>query len=907
MFKRNTIKNRMSFFIYSSILTITILFLLLAGGIFASVQTEKSKVEILKYQDIGFNNNEAPNLADFSFLVLYENFAFEDKISLTQFIEKMALLGSMKNFVPHVILKTVNIGEPITIFTSTTNLSYNIIGVSQSTLNWMFPNTTFSTDTIHLPYSFNQLEHVEVGKNVTIKSYNNSKEVTIGQFYDEPYFIFDNKITDVGLVPLSLFFNLTENRNIRSLCVFGLIDSESDYLCKLSLQKIDNYFNEVKEDIDVLAEKNNVLINYWFYWRENFAESIRENLLTQFGQLQAVLAPTYLLLLLIFWFTMTESFIPLKKEYRLFLTRGAKPRKFIQHYLVIFILFDISFLLLFGIIGEIISQLSWQTSSIGFSLISGILTLVLLEMIKIIALILFTKHEQLFFKTQTEKPKTYRNKKGLSGKYIIILLAFGGIVWGYSYLIPLFLPFESLTPVVQTTRIVSGVILLLTIALFSSKLSINTLFRFIQHSSSVSFLAVSKLLYSLFLFKRRRFQFFSIIVFWVILLSTYVINSYGMDVQIKNRYWETYNLDIGLYLGRSKPVMNRAYYLLLDDVSNILSDNDIKNYIQVARLELIEEIGGNEVNRGTIVFLPFANVTAACPSFLSFENSKGESVNASAFSENENRVLLSHKAIMKEKHNVGDNLTLNMRFLGPVLNSSLTEKQSVNITIYDDFTYVPFFNNEPFYEFGGYGDYVYLADFSLMEKIFGESFFSYILFELKEDVDPHQWYDRIRNKLSNVEDQFRISFTKDKIKEYLDIYILLPIEGFLLSLIAIFFTFFYFQVIFRENEKQLLTSISRGMNPKLLQRTIFKCSVLLVMINILLSFIMGVIISVVIPFGPSFEEIKMFQISFLSFFVLLEFGGIILGSLFMLIINHITLMKRINTSNLTALRETILG
>jgi ABC-type antimicrobial peptide transport system permease subunit len=194
-----------------------------------------------------------------------------------------------------------------------------------------------------------------------------------------------------------------------------------------------------------------------------------------------------------------------------------------------------------------------------------------------------------------------------------------------------------------------------------------------------------------------------------------------------------------------------------------------------------------------------------------------------------------------------------------------------------------------------------------MEKIFGESFFTYILFELKEDVDPHQWYDRIRNKLSNVEDQFRISFTKDKIKEYLDIYILLPIEGFLLSLIAIFFTFFYFQVIFRENEKQLLTSISRGMNPKLLQRTIFKCSVLLVMINILLSFIMGVIISVVIPFGPSFEEIKMFQISFLSFFVLLEFGGIILGILIMLIINHITLMKRINTSNLTTLRETILG
>ncbi|MBA7524910.1 hypothetical protein ES705_17055 [subsurface metagenome] len=908
MFKRNTIKNRMSFFIYSSILTITILFLLLAGGIFASVQTEKSKVDILKSSDIGLNNNEAPNLADFSFLILYESFTTENSISLTQFIKKMTPLGSMNNFVPYLILKKINIGVPINISTSTTNISYNIIGVSQSTLNWMFPNTTFSTDTIHLPNSINQLEHVEVGKNVTIESYNNSKEVTIGQFYDEPYFIFDNKITDVGLVPLSSFFNLIENRNIRSLYLSVFIDSESDYLCKLSLQKIDNYFNEVKEDIDVLAEKNNVLINYWFYWRENFAESIRENLLTQFGQLQVVLAPTYLLLLLIFWFTMTESFIPLKKEYRLFLTRGAKPRKFIQHYLVIFILFDFSFLLLFGIIGEIISQLSWQTSSIGFSLISGILTLVLLEMIKIIALILFTKHEQLFFKTQTEKPKSYRNKKGLSGKYIIILLAFGGIVFGYSYLIPLFLPFESLTPVVQITRIVSGVILLLTIALFSSKLSLNTLFRFIQHSSSVSFLAVSKLLYSLFLSKRRRFQFFSIIGFWVILLSTYVINSYGMDVQIKNRYWQTYNLDIGLYLGGdSQPVMNPASYLLLDDVSNILSDNDIKNYIQVARLRVIEEIGGNEVNRGTIVFLPFANVTAACPSFLSFENSKGESVNASVFSENENRVLLSHKAIMKEKHKVGDNLTLNILIHGPVLNSSLTERQSVNITIYDDFTYVPFFNNEPFYEFGDYGDYVYLADFSLMEKIFGASFFSYILFELKEDVDPHQWYNSIRNKLSNVEDQFMIIFTKDKIKEYSDIYVLLPIEGFLLSLIAIFFTFFYFQVIFRENEKQLLTSISRGMDPKLLQRTIFKCSVLLVMINILLSFIMGIIISVVIPFGPSFGEIKMFHISFLSSFVLLEFGGIILGSLIILIINHITLMKRINTSNLTTLRETILG
>ena len=362
MFKRNTIKNRMSFFIYSSILTITILFLLLAGGIFASVQTEKSKVEILKYSDIGFYNNEVPHLADFSFLVLYENFAFEDSISLTQFIENLTQLGSMSNFVPYVILKKINIGVPINISTSTTNISYNIIGVSQSTLNWMFPNATFLTDTIHLPNSFNQLENVEVGKNVTINSYNNSKEVTIGQFYDEPYFIFESEIKDVGLVPLSLFFNLTENRNIQYVHLVWFIDCKSDYLLKLSLQKIDEYYNEVKEDIDVQAEKNNVLIYYWFYSWENFAEFVRGKLLTQFGQLQAILAPTYLLLLLIFWFTMTESFIPLKKEYRLFLTRGAKPRKFIQHYLVIFILFDFSFLLLFGIIGEIISQLSWQTS-----------------------------------------------------------------------------------------------------------------------------------------------------------------------------------------------------------------------------------------------------------------------------------------------------------------------------------------------------------------------------------------------------------------------------------------------------------------------------------------------------------------------------------------------------------------
>ena len=69
---------------------------------------------------------------------------------------------------------------------------------------------------------------------------------------------------------------------------------------------------------------------------------------------------------------------------------------------------------------------------------------------------------------------------------------------------------------------------------------------------------------------------------------------------------------------------------------------------------------------------------------------------------------------------------------------------------------------------------------------------------------------------------------------------------------------------------------------------------------------MGIILSVVIPFGPSLQDMKLFHISILSPFVLFEFGVTIVGSLLILMLNQFYLIKRVNKSSLLALRETVL-
>ncbi|MBA7514853.1 hypothetical protein ES705_06888 [subsurface metagenome] len=905
MFKRTTFKGRTSLFFLYSIVTTIIIIILLFGAVYTSVKSNYQKTNILKYADIDYYNNRSANIPDFKFAITYEEATLTDFSNLDSFIGSLDTLSADNHFTAHTTINAyshdhISLSAVFTDFN--TNFSSTILGVSQSILEWMFDNETYNSRTIHYSSNVHHTNNLKVGDNGTIHMGAISKQITVGNYYSDPFYFFDEELRGRTLIPLPLFLEILEELKVDSAWVNIFIDCDSEHLLKMSNRKIEEYYDTNYITIQSTADKNNVLL-YTEYRFENFADYIMGELIEDLALIEGLLSPSYILIILIFWITLIESFTPLKKELRIFLIRGAKRSQFVKHYFSIFILTDLTILVTGAAIGELFSELLWQTFSFGISLIVGILTLIPIEVLKLVAFHKFTKEETESFVSQNTQKYHHYDEKRITGKHFVYLMGIGIMFLCYSFFLPLFLPPEFLSTIIQASRIIAAVILLFTLALFSSKLSINSIIKRLQRPYSSTRYAISRLLQSLFHFKRKRLRFCIVISFWMIIMSTYVINYYGMNMQINSRAYEVSNLDVGFYIGGSS---SGSAYSHLSNWTDILSDKDVESYMPISMQSVIKTVGQNEEQRGYFIFLPFANITKLCPSFFSLTNSEGNSLNFEKIGENNTNTLVSREVMENMDYSSNANISIEIKTWGTAYDFNLsTSPHRVNLTIVDDFVAFPFIEYNPAIKSSEYLDFYYLADFELMEEIYGQLFISTILIKLKKDIDPHLWYNRIFPKLGEMNEHLRVIFSEDKIKSYTNIYTILPIEGFIVSTFVILFSLFYFQSIIKDNKRQLLISISRGVDKRILKSELVKSIGIMFLINFSLSFSIGIILSIAFPLDSLYYAIAIYNVRLISTYALIELGGILVVIFLVLLIIHSFLFKKLDTATLTIMGDTI--
>ena len=247
---------------------------------------------------------------------------------------------------------------------------------------------------------------------------------------------------------------------------------------------------------------------------------------------------------------------------------------------------------------------------------------------------------------------------------------------------------------------------------------------------------------------------------------------------------------------------------------------------------------------------------------------------------------------------------------GQGVNFSIPETPlEINFTIFDEFNYFPFIPYNTWIDEIQPLSYHYITDISLLEESYGELIFDSILIKLKKNVNPQEWYDKTKNKLGEY-NQFLSAYipeTRRAEREETNLDDILVIEVFILSVVVISFTLLYFQSITKDSKNKLLIALSRGINIKRLKSRLVGSSFLLLMINIILGFLVGVTLSAIFHFGVRSYEIRMFRLSLISlesFFFLL----VILGASFLtLLVTFILTGKKIDTTILTQMGETILG
>ncbi|UJG44595.1 MAG: hypothetical protein K9W46_05310 [Candidatus Heimdallarchaeum endolithica] len=902
MFKLKTFKGRKSFFGYSSLVTICVIFLLLFGSVYATVLLEKEKKRITIESDINSDNIGNYVITDLSFSAYFDEQREIDFKELFDFYTDLEKEGELKYFKPYIVLDSISFNnEGITNLFSTfsDNISCDIIGVPENILLWMFPEDNLSS--IHFSKERYEKFHLENFEELAINFSNSSEMISVGKPYNKTQYIFDNWLFNNPkkvIVSLDLFRKVAEERNLGTIFVYLYIDCDSDLLLKMTNPEIESYYEEIYSTIHRIADENNLILND-VHTKKEWLQNLRENLYRLFGGIQTLLAPTYILLIIIMCVTLVESFLPLRKEINLFYTRGAKSTQFVKHYSFIFIAVDLSGLIILSLIGELFSVIFWQTHSFFTSLIIGVSSLFLLEIIKIAFLFHFVNEE---YKEKDEnKKRDIKNEENiLKTKNLIFLLVLVALLLFYSVLVSLFLPPMLFATFIQISRIIALVLLLFVVAILSFQINYSIIIQALQKFFSSMYYGISKIITSLITKKRRRFQLLTILSFWMITFSTFALNSYGINEQYNKNYWMSRNLDIGFY------VDSYDYnYFHFDNWTKILMNPEIESYIPTATVNVIRIIQGEELNRGTLVFIPFQNISRMSLSFFSLIDSKGKNFDLPK-NNKENYTLVSSKAMYDMGYVSGTVLEKKIKVWGRGYDFNISQQpQSINLTVWHDFSSFPLVEYEPDSESSGYYDHYYIVDFSLMKEIFGKCFFSKLLVKLKDRVDPYEWYSKIKNDLGAMDEHVRVIITKDKIKNYIDFYIILPIEAAILVLAIIAFTISYFQSIVRENKHTLLVALARGTDIKKFKITLAFCTILLLLLNSIGGFIIGTVLS--IAWMGNYYYFKVYNVSSVSKYSLIELSCIMLGIASLVTTNSMRIFNKFEKEkeNLTTMGEQI--
>lgn len=898
MLKIKTLKGRKWFIAYSSLITITFLLLLLFGSIYSTILAEKQKILYLETTDIGSKGTYKPNSPDFSYILSFDDFSSFDIVRYNNFLSQLTNFSKENHFTSYVLFEISSSSGSMQFNYSKINTTFTvpILVASPSLLEWMFPGEGSQHQFIHFSGNVSQNEGLEYDEE--IKMFKDEDEFTflIGSSYYNPYYIFLTKIANRVIISSEHIANLSVFFQERDLVVSLYLDIDSSYLLNTEVNEINDLLEEITNYINYIAEENNLFFDYYISWAKNKFDSFMEGLIANYGMVELTLLPSYLILVLILWVVLKEGLVDLRKELHLYLTRGAQKAQFVKHYAIIFIISDLIMLILLSGMGELITQLSYQISSILTSILGGMLTLLPLEAVKIYSLHNFASKHVAAFTQESKKQKTKLDQKDLSLKQLLLLMIIGTVFLIYSFLLPYIIPIDFISTIILISRIVAGILVFIAITLFSTRISFNTSLRILNKISS-KYYAISKFIEKFLVSKRRNFKMFTLISFWLIFLSSFTINTLELDHQSQKLLDQSQVLDIELNVIEYS-------YMKLTSIESILSDKDIENYIPLTTMFTTD----NRFNK--ITFLPILNVTRVSPSFFNLENAKGENFNFQSMSQVENSLLVSHNVIERKYREIGDNISLLINPSGQGVNFSISETPlETNFTIFDEFNCFPFV---PYFVWNDETEpltYHYLTDISLLEELFGELFFDRILIKLRKNVDPQEWYNKTKSKLGDSS-QFLSAYIPEvrrAEREETNLEDILVIEVFILSIVVISFTLFYFQSITKDNKNQILIALSRGIDPKKLKRGLIRSSFLLLMINIVLGFLVGVSLSAIFHFGVRSFEISMFKLSLISlnsFYFLLSILG---GSFLTLLVTYTLTSKKIDTTTLTQMSETVLG
>ncbi len=770
----------------------------------------------------------------------------------------------------------------------------------------MFPDENETETRIYMDEEVIQQTEIKSDDELTVKFNDTEQSLVVGGTFVSPYYFFKDKFDNKTLLSSTILPYYIDSFQEYELHLDIYLDIDSTYLLGFKTTKLitwlEDFHSQTTYLVDELNDETGVLIKYHTSLTLYRVRASYENAVINYSMIELVLLPGYILLGLVLWVLLKEGFMDLKHELQLFLTRGAKKSQFVKHYSMIFVVSDVTIVLLFAGIGELISQLSYQISSFSMSLVGGILTLIPLEFLKIYFLHAFASTHIKAFTQEHIKKSIKVDKKDLSFRQMFSLLGLGAFFLLYSIILPRILPSEFISIYILISRIIAGFLFLIAITLFSLRMSLNTSISLLNKISKKAF-AVTKFIESLFLAKRRNFRLFTLVSFWLIIASSFTLNAIELNKKSDQLLSQAKYLDVELYT-KGIDLVN------LSAVLSILSDEDVENYIPITE--------GREVwdHYERIYFLPILNITDACPSFFRLENARGEKFDFQAMAQTNHSLLVSHNVIERKGYEIGDNISINLHFnpsFDPdTLNFPIPETFSMaNYTIFDEFNYFPFTN---YYEWIDriQPHYNYVADYSLLKTWFGELVFSSVLIDLKKNVDPVQWSERIRAEWGALEEDIGLYVPGEMPS---DIVFVEPIifddiaiiEVFMLSAVIIGFTLFYFQSMIRHSKTQILIALSRGMDRKQLQRSLVLSTSCLILINIILSFLVGISFSAIFHFGLHPLELKVYNLipitlsSVIFFFVI--FGVSICSTL----VSYVFIRKQIDTAALSQMGPTILG
>ncbi len=739
MFKLTTFKGRKWFFSYSTLITVIFLVIFLFGSIYSTIYAENYKEIMLEAEDIGGFGR----LIDLNYETRFSYFSESDVSTVTNFISNISSISDEYHFTPYMFLsfeekttithidgseETVYIPKQFNFTISDRNFSAPVYLTSLPLLNWMFPDKNIEKKDIFFSNTYSIENSLEINNTITLNKDSSNFNFKFSSSYSDNYNILRKNIEGalIDYNNIESLYDFFEGENVKAEFY---IDISSTFLDGINPYQIDDYRVEIEEMVEDVAVRVGLSISKKYgstrFVYEDLIYAIAANLIS----IEVILLPSLLILGFILWILMKEGNDILKKELHLYYTRGAKKEQFVRHYSVIHIINDSVVLIFLSGIGELITQIGSQNSSFLISFVGGLMLLIPIEIIKIITLNRFTKEQfDLFQNEYKKKEKKGKEQKEQSLKSILLLSFLGVLFLVYSFILPYINPnfFSSL---ILISRIAAGVIFFIVVTLFSIRINLTTSLNIINKTISKTE-DIKLFLQKMIISKRKSIKLFILINFWLIIITSFALNSVCLYQESESKYVQNY-ADVSF-------LVSHRSFVNTSDVNYILSDEDVESYVQVVRLTTQESIemnegyhGDEEIWRDEIFFVSIRNITATCPDVFNLENSKGKDFNFQEMLQNNRSILASRDVKKGKNYTLGDNISLAIRpneYQEPINYNLKEDPINANFTIFDFFDYFPFISNNGWdynYKYGSSTakTYYFVADISLIEDYYGDSFF----------------------------------------------------------------------------------------------------------------------------------------------------------------------------------------